>query len=150
MLARSDLEQALQRPIELAPGVAEDSATVTSPGQFPLHYAPKTPTLRVSRSRLDAILDSADHHQRIAIMNLGHPQQSIGDRGVLRISYDSPEAAARDLYARRRAWDDAALDLILILTPPDLEEWQAVHDRIRRAAGPRDPDVPIPTAGPSS
>jgi L-threonylcarbamoyladenylate synthase len=150
MLARSDLEQALQRPIELAPGVAEESTAMTSPGQFPLHYAPRTPTLRVSQSRLDAILDSADHRQRIAIMNLGHPAQSVGDRGVLRIRYDSPEAAARDLYARLRAWDDAALDLILILAPPDLEEWQAVHDRVRRAAGPRDPDLPIHTAGPSS
>jgi L-threonylcarbamoyladenylate synthase len=150
MLAKADLEQALQRPIERAAGVTDEAATMTSPGQLSLHYAPRTLTLRVAHSRLDAILDSAERGQRVAIMNLGHPAGSIEDRGVLRISYDSPEAAAHDLYARLRAWDDADLDAILILTPPEGDDWQAIGDRVRRATGPRAPGMPIHFAGLSS
>jgi L-threonylcarbamoyladenylate synthase len=150
MLAKADLEQALQRTIEVAAGAADESTTMTSPGQLSLHYAPRTPTLRVTPSGLDAILNSADGGQRFAIMNLGQHARSIEDRGVFRIRYDSPEAAARDLYARLRMWDNAALDVILILAPPDDEKWQAIGDRVRRATGLRAPDEPIDVPGLSS
>jgi L-threonylcarbamoyladenylate synthase len=105
----------------------------------------------VNPSSLDRILNAEDRSERLAIMSLGHSPGSITDRAALHIRYETPEAAARDLYARLRAWDDSALDAILILAPPDTEEWRAIGDRVRRATGSNDLDErPIHPQEPSS
>jgi L-threonylcarbamoyladenylate synthase len=46
-----------------------------------------------------------------------------------------PQAYARKLYSALRELDGAGCGAILIETPPDTAEWDAVRDRITRAAG---------------
>ena len=42
--------------------------------------------------------------------------------------------AARELFARLRAFDDQGVALIWVEQPPAMPEWEAVADRLRRAA----------------
>jgi L-threonylcarbamoyladenylate synthase len=45
-----------------------------------------------------------------------------------------PQGYARKLYAALRELDGAGCGTILIETPPETAEWDAVRDRITRAA----------------
>lgn len=135
MLSRTQLQGVIGRPINLGPGVDDEVAQPSSPGQMTLHYAPRTCTQRLDLDSLDPGLDDHCKGKRFAIMNLGHPPHLIENKGELRISYEGPDAAAHDLYARLRLWDAAGLDLILIVMPPDVEDWAAIRDRICRASG---------------
>jgi L-threonylcarbamoyladenylate synthase len=47
-----------------------------------------------------------------------------------------PQAYARRLYAALRELDSAGCERILVETPPEAPEWNAVQDRLRRACGP--------------
>ena len=46
-----------------------------------------------------------------------------------------PKEYAVQLYGILRLLDARGLDWIAVETPPDLPEWEAVRDRLRRAAG---------------
>jgi L-threonylcarbamoyladenylate synthase len=86
-----------------------------SPGNLPVHYAPRTPAFHFQAADQWRI----DPH----------------DAAVLPISLD-PEAYARQLYARLRMLDQQGLRAIYIELPPDVEAWRAVRDRILRATRP--------------
>ena len=47
-------------------------------------------------------------------------------------------ALARDLYRHLRALDRSDADLIVVAVPPVGPAWEAIHDRLRRAATPAD------------
>lgn len=135
ILLRSELERTLKRPITAGAELAAEDSQLSSPGQLPLHYSPCTSTLRVRLDSLDLWVDNASKGRRLAIMNLGNPPGAIGQRGHVRVHYATPDEAERDLYARLREWDESGLDQILIVTPPDVEGWAAVRDRVWRATG---------------
>jgi L-threonylcarbamoyladenylate synthase len=46
----------------------------------------------------------------------------------------NPTDYARALYATLRDADTGGYDLLILETPPDLPAWQAVLNRLRRAA----------------
>ena len=91
--------------------------TVRSPGQLPVHYAPRTPAFR-----FDAL-------QRTLI--------DLGDAAIIDLTLD-PETYARNLYARLRLLDTQSLRAIYIELPPDSLAWRAVRDRVIRATRPLD------------
>jgi L-threonylcarbamoyladenylate synthase len=47
------------------------------------------------------------------------------------------QAYARLLYQRLNDWDEAGVELILVESPPEDSGWEAVWDRLRRAATKR-------------
>jgi L-threonylcarbamoyladenylate synthase len=47
---------------------------------------------------------------------------------------DDPAAAARELFAVLRAFDDQGVKLIWVERPPDTPDWEGVNDRLQRAA----------------
>ncbi len=53
---------------------------------------------------------------------------------LLRRMPDDAEATAQQLFAVLRGFDDAAVKLIWVETPPDALEWEGVADRLRRAS----------------
>ena len=44
------------------------------------------------------------------------------------------EAFARAIYAELHCCDEAGAEWIVVETPPDLPEWSAIADRLKRAA----------------
>ena len=59
-----------------------------------------------------------------------------GDGGIVvrRPSDDSADTFARELYSLLRELDAAGCDLLLVQMPPADDDWQAIRDRLTRAA----------------
>ncbi len=90
------------------------SGPARSPGQRARHYAPSKPLHLVDADRVDE-------------------ERREGD-AVLRLPDDPAEAGVR-LYAElRRLEADASVKCIVVARPPEAPEWEAILDRLRRAA----------------
>ncbi len=124
------LSAALGLPV--ATGPAADSPRVS--GALRSHYAPRAQTRLVDAGTLPQARDRAQQQGlRVQIMSLTVP---LGDSAGVAMP---PAAAdyARHLYAALRLLDERA-DLILVETPPASAPWDAVRDRLQRAAAGRD------------
>jgi L-threonylcarbamoyladenylate synthase len=53
---------------------------------------------------------------------------------IMRRMPDDATATAQQLFAVLRSFDDQAVKLIWIETPPATPEWEGVRDRLQRAA----------------
>jgi L-threonylcarbamoyladenylate synthase len=117
---------------ELALGSAGDSPRV--PGSTPTHYAPTTPLTIVPAGEVDAQADAASAGgRRIAVLAQRLPLRS--HKYVTWVNAGRrPEAYARDLYTNLRTLDKAGCQKILVQAVPDGERWEAIRDRLLRAA----------------
>jgi L-threonylcarbamoyladenylate synthase len=97
--------------IEEAIGPVEVGSGAESPGQHAKHYSPRTPVY----------LGDA-------------PSSGNGVRLDFAVMPRDPAAYAETLYRTLHDLDQKRLDWIAIAPPPDTPEWDAVHDRLRRAA----------------
>ncbi len=136
-VGREEIEAALGQP--LAPGQAEAEQaaagqargkageTPSAPGQLKSHYAPR------ARLRLDA------RQPREGEMFLAFgPDAPRGVPGLnLSPSGDLREAAA-NLFAYLRILDDTGVDTIAVAPVPGEGLGEAINDRLRRAAAPRE------------
>ena len=109
----------------------EDEAPRTSPGQMARHYAPRAPV------RLFAHLTDAYFHavtlgagKKLGVLAL--EPTTLNAREIVLPA--EPAAYARDLYAALHQLDDAGVELILIEEVPAIAAWDAVRDRLKRAA----------------
>ncbi len=120
-------------------GSAGASAAGRSPGLLPKHYAPKAPLEVVAAAR-DRVLALLQQGQQVGWITCGsgadEPAVAATDSGRLHcIDLSSaPELYARDLYAALHSLDAAGVDRIVVECPPEGERWQAIHDRLTRAA----------------
>ncbi len=103
-----------------------------SPGQLAVHYAPRTLALRVDRAELKTFR----WPDRAALLVLGHPDLPLISGPSERIDLPNASTAAQQLFARLHQLDEAGLDLIVVVPPPDGPEWRAIRDRIQRATRP--------------
>jgi L-threonylcarbamoyladenylate synthase len=121
-------------------GVVGDVATGTSadaprvPGSQATHYAPSTPLTIASGEEVEplaAALSAAG--ARVAVLALRPPLRAhqfvTWINGGMRA-----ESYAHDLYANLRALDRSGCTRILVQAVPDEERWDAVRDRLARAA----------------
>lgn len=118
-IARADVE-ALVGPLSEARGDA-----VSAPGQLASHYAPR------ARLRLDAA--GAEPGEVFIAFGPDAPSGAPN----LSASGDTVEAAAR-LYALLRQLDAAGATAIAVAPIPEAGLGEAINDRLRRAAAPRD------------
>ncbi len=103
-------------------------------GALQSHYAPHTPVRWVEPERLDVVLDEVT--TRTGVIALRPEPRNCSSRvAAWRTMSADPALYAQDLYAQLRALDELRLDQILIEEPPDVTEWEAVRDRLRKAAG---------------
>ena len=111
------------------------------PGALEAHYAPRTPMRMVAGDRLLDFLDTQRHKKNMRCAVITHSQQPLAAMPHLgrRIAAD-PVAYAHDLYAALREMDHAGADLIVVEALPDRPDWEAVADRLRRAAAGSDSD----------
>ncbi len=105
-----------------------------SPGQMAIHYAPRTPTVRIE----PGLLGSFPWPERSALIVVGREWTREGVGASLAFDLPTPESAAAGLYAALHQCDEGAVDLIVIVPPPPLPEWSALLDRIGRASVPFD------------
>jgi L-threonylcarbamoyladenylate synthase len=137
-ITAAELEHALGglRVRDAAGDGAAGDELPTSPGLLATHYAPRKPAYRVGAgTELDNFPWSEP--SGVALIVIGpHDFPAMAASPSLRFDLESPEVAARELYAVLHQCDQAAVGIILIVPPPDLPEWRAVHDRVRRATRP--------------
>lgn len=100
-------------------------------GGLERHYAPKTPARLVPPHALDA--EIARHGATVAVLAFSRPDERVDY--WIRAPRD-PAGYAQRLYASLRELDTAGCETMLIEAPPETEEWNAVRDRLQRAARP--------------
>ncbi|MBC8094524.1 MAG: threonylcarbamoyl-AMP synthase, partial [Akkermansiaceae bacterium] len=106
-----------------------------SPGLLKKHYSPKA-KLKILNWHDEAELVShltTDTAHRTHIIAHTRIPSGEGFGSVSVIPHDA-EAFARALYAELHRCDEADAELIIVEAPPETAEWQAVTDRLNRAA----------------
>lgn len=124
---------ALRRVVpDIAVGAAAETPRV--PGSNSAHYAPITPMSLIPGGEIDRLAASlSDKGQRIAVLGMRAPLRTL--RLVTWINAGPrQEAYAHDLYAHLRTLDKAGCVRILVQEVPADESWDAVRDRLERAA----------------
>lgn len=99
--------------------VTRAGGAVRAPGMLAAHYAP--------RARV-VLVEKADREREAA------RRAEAGERIAMLMLPDDPSAAAQTLYATLRALDADGYDTILATLPAGGEAFDAVRDRLRRAA----------------
>jgi L-threonylcarbamoyladenylate synthase len=104
------------------------------PGGTPSHYAPETPMTLVASGEIDArAADVSRDGRRIAVLAQQLPLKA--HEYVTWINAGRrPAQYAHDLYANLRALDSAGCEQILVQDVPADERWEAIRDRLTRAA----------------
>jgi L-threonylcarbamoyladenylate synthase len=109
-----------------------DLAAPRASGTLEAHYAPRTPVALIDADQLPAILQRlAAAGRRVALLSYAAAPCAAGDQFALPAT---PDGYAHGLYAALRALDARQADIILVERPPTHGQWQAVCDRLRRAA----------------
>lgn len=106
------------------PVLGQANAQIRAPGLLEKHYAPRTPMRLIQR---DADIAPSAHLCMLALGQL--PEGQIG----LALPAE-PTAYAQGLYAALRTLDESGASQIVVQLPPDEVAWQAIHDRLKRAA----------------
>jgi L-threonylcarbamoyladenylate synthase len=117
---------------ELLLGAAAASPRV--PGSAPTHYAPRTPLTIVPAGEIDGTAEAASvGGRRVAVLAQRLPLRS--HKYVTWINAGKrPEMYGRDLYANLRTLDKAGCQQILVQAVPEGDRWDAIRDRLLRAA----------------
>ena len=121
-LAREELEVALGGSIAERTGAAP-----RHPGGLERHYAPRTPASLVPTHELDRHIAQM---KKVAVLAFSRPDERVDY--WIRMPRE-PKAYAQKLYAALRELDGAGCERILVETPPEATEWEAVLDRLKRA-----------------
>ncbi len=107
-----------------------DAHAPRASGTLAAHYAPQTSLTLMSPASLDA---DVRNFGNVAVLARREP--SMGSKAIFWIvASDDPLRYAHDLYANLRKLDDAGAKRILVEAPPPAPEWEAVNDRLARAA----------------
>ncbi|HXY22363.1 MAG TPA: L-threonylcarbamoyladenylate synthase [Burkholderiaceae bacterium] len=133
---RAQIAAAIGEEVQVA------AETVTTPrvsGRVSGHYAPSKPLELVEPRNLAARVKSL---QPLALGVLA-PQELLvqlnaADLAMTIAAALAPQEYAHWLYEHLRALDASAAQRLLIAVPPSGEAWEAVHDRLRRAAAGSD------------
>lgn len=115
-ISRGDIQAALGRPL----GQQPPSEIRRSPGMYMRHYAPQAKLEFVDSLAPDMVG-----------LGFGTPRN---DRQIR--MPDDPNQYAAGLYAALHRLDAGRPAVIYLELPPDEAEWEAVHDRLRKAAEP--------------
>ncbi len=137
-ISAHDLAEALGEPVaEGGTGRADPSDAdpgVAAPGTLASHYAPEVTVVLVPTASLARwVAERPD-----AALLLRGGERPAGHAGAFRRAPLDPDGYGRALYHALRALDATAPPLLLVERPPDGPAWRAVHDRLAKAAAPRE------------
>jgi L-threonylcarbamoyladenylate synthase len=124
--------EAIARVLGRVPDLAAIDAPRAS-GTLASHYAPRTRTRLVPGCDLAAVNATREHGApRAVLARTQAPPPHF--RGTWIVAGTDPAAYAQALYANLRKLDAAGADEILVESVPAGPEWDAVRDRLQRAA----------------
>ena len=114
-------------------------------GSLAAHYSPMTPLRLLDETALQAEMDAClTAGKRVAVLAFSTKPRvkpspvGVGVRNARPLVWISTEAEpvsyAQGLYANLRTLDAAQTSVILVEAPPVAPAWEAVNDRLRRAA----------------
>jgi L-threonylcarbamoyladenylate synthase len=116
------------------------------PGSDAKHYAPWTPlSLVTSRTLEEVVGQLTENRERIAVLAMRPPR--LANKYMTWINAGRrADVYARELYLNLRTLDKSGAKEILVEEVPTGEAWEAVRDRLRRAATAEnvvsgDPDI---------
>jgi L-threonylcarbamoyladenylate synthase len=124
--------------VRLVEGALADAPRV--PGSVASHYAPAVPLQLLDRERLLMLLQTfKDGTERTAVIARSPPPPALRpkvDSGAIIWSAIGGDAAAyaHDLYAVLHDLETRDVSRILVEEPPLEPRWQAIRDRLQRAA----------------
>ena len=114
-----------------------DHEAPRAPGTLAAHYAPRTALVMMDLEELEQEVRTRSN---AAVLALGEAPPTAQVTEWIAASRD-PARYAHDLYANLRTLDASGAKRILVEIPPLTPEWEAVNDRLSRAAaGARDDD----------
>lgn len=137
----AELQRLLGRPVPLLAG---DGGVARSPGRSRRHYAPRTP-LELPADGARRVKELTRSGRRVGWLCLrpdaadSHAIASSSDAVVVPMPSE-PDAYASRLFATLHALDRRSLDALVADPIPADPSWDAVRDRLRRAATPADAD----------
>jgi L-threonylcarbamoyladenylate synthase len=128
-LSRDDIERVLGRPLAApaTPNTTSQATEIIAPGMLASHYAPR------ARLRLGAKAPRDGE----ALLAFGPAPDFSGTTFNLSPRGDLIEAAA-NLFSHLRALDNSGARSIAVMSVPHEGLGEAINDRLRRAAAPRD------------
>jgi L-threonylcarbamoyladenylate synthase len=111
-----------------------DPSAPRAPGTVPRHYSPDTPVSLVpSRRLVDVMSEFTDRQEKVAVLSQRPP--ATANRFMTWINAGTrAEHFARALYSNLRTLDRAGAKVILVEEVPAGEQWDAIRDRLKRAA----------------
>ncbi|MBA2723500.1 MAG: threonylcarbamoyl-AMP synthase [Methylibium sp.] len=132
VLTRAQLEAAAGEPLREA-----DASAPRASGTLASHYAPRATLRLMSGAALRSALEvlplealPASSPRRLAV----YSRSTMPPRLAGRRMPDDAAAAAHELFAVLRSFDDEGVQLIWVEEPPPDAAWDGVRDRLRRAA----------------
>lgn len=124
-VTRQDIEDLIQDRVR-----DRDADAPRAPGTLAAHYAPRTALQLVEGVKLDA---RARGERDVAVLALRAAPKDAKARKWIHAPSDAG-GYGHDLYANLRRLDAAGAGTILVEAPPASAEWEAVNDRLGRAA----------------
>jgi L-threonylcarbamoyladenylate synthase len=107
-----------------------DAEAPRAPGTLAAHYAPRTALALVESDALEAELTE---RANIAVLAMREAPPTASVTSWITAPPD-PRRYAHDLYANLRTLDASGAKRIVVEAPPLTAEWEAVNDRLTRAA----------------
>jgi len=111
-----------------------DAAVPRASGTLKAHYAPQTRLSLFDTTNLEDLLAARPGHERWAIYAFEAPPPALPAQLQWHQVSSDPVRYAHDLYALLREADQQNLDHLLIQRLPADQRWDAVADRLQRAA----------------
>ena len=136
-IAVDALEGVMRVPVARA-----DAGSPRASGTLAAHYAPRVRMLLIESGGLEQSV--REHAQNAAVAVLARRPPPPGITGVLwHVAGERARDYAHELYATLHQLDRSGCELLVVEAPPAGTDWDAVRDRLQRAAtgsGQTDPD----------
>ncbi|MBI4756423.1 MAG: threonylcarbamoyl-AMP synthase [Betaproteobacteria bacterium] len=128
----AQLSSALGEPVTTEAGA--DASAPRVPGSLAAHYAPATPLHLVEPRELAAVVAAWLDRGGVVAVLARRPALDAHPRLHWQLAPADPGAYAHELYASLRAFDEGPATVILVEALPRELRWNAVADRLARAA----------------
>jgi L-threonylcarbamoyladenylate synthase len=115
--------------------VMPDAQSPRASGTLAAHYAPQARLRMMSGPQLTEALDLLGAPlPGLAVYSRSVAEAALRHAVLSQAMADDPQTVAHELFAVLRDFDAGGARLIWVEQPPASAEWEAVHDRLRRAA----------------